>query len=127
MTFGPGKQMSKTRERSRPRRRRFRRTSARESLRLRFKYKYSNPRGAEGSTGWNVRLAASFRFLVGTETLETGLTGLSTVVEEEATLESVTVDNLVEADFNWAWRLAISVFNVAFSLRNVDNSFKMSS
>ncbi|KAG1531524.1 hypothetical protein G6F49_013795 [Rhizopus delemar] len=39
----------------------------------------------------------------------------------------VAVDNLLDADFNWAWRLAISAFNVAFSLRNVDNSFKMSS
>ncbi|KAG1025140.1 hypothetical protein G6F43_014152 [Rhizopus delemar] len=53
--------------------------------------------------------------------------GRSSVAEEETTLESVAVDNLVEADFNWAWRLAISAFNVAFSLRNVDNSFKMSS
>ncbi|KAG1024989.1 hypothetical protein G6F43_014157 [Rhizopus delemar] len=53
--------------------------------------------------------------------------GRSSVAEEETTLESVAVGNLVEADFNWAWRLAISAFNVAFSLRNVDNSFKMSS
>src|SRR6478735_5929475 len=99
MTFGPGKQMSKTRERSRPSKRRLRLTSARVSLRLRFKYKYSNPRGALGSTGMNVRPAASFLFLVTGFDTERAATALYEGVDAaEACLAAVTTGGNTEEE-----------------------------